>query len=106
MFLKSSAQLRDLLPLRITAMDILRAGRPAVVVPYSEGREDEQLRRAERLEAMGVVRVLDPSALAPETFADAVARAAQHQPRPHGLDLEGAERTARIVEELVAAVPA
>lgn len=89
-----------------TAMDILRAGRPAVVVPYSEGREDEQRRRAERLEAMGVVRLLDPSALAPETFADAVARAARDQPRPHGLDLEGAARTAEIVAELVAAVPA
>ena len=42
-----------------TAMDILSAGMPSVVVPYSAGREDEQLRRARRLEAIGAVTVLE-----------------------------------------------
>ncbi len=86
-----------------TAMDLLRAGTPAVVVPYSEGREDEQRRRAERLERMGVVRALDPSALDATSLARAVAAAVGAAPRPHGLDLDGAARTARIVAGLVGA---
>lgn len=89
-----------------TSMDLLRAGRPAVVVPYSEGREDEQRRRAERLERLGAVRVLDPAALSPEAVADAVAAAYGGTPRPHGLDLDGAARTARIVAGMLAGVPA
>lgn len=86
-----------------TAMDLLRAGRPAVVVPYSEGREDEQRRRAERLAGLGVVRMLDPGALTPGAVAGAVAAAVGEAPRPHGLDLEGAARTAGIVASLVPA---
>ncbi|MFN8123588.1 MAG: glycosyltransferase [Thermoleophilia bacterium] len=86
-----------------TAMDLLRAGRPAVVVPYSEGREDEQRRRAERLARLGVLRVLDPAALTPEAVAAAVASAAAATPRPHGLDLDGAARTAAIVASLATA---
>ena len=42
-----------------TAMDVLAARTPAVVVPYAAGREDEQLRRARRLEALGAVTLLD-----------------------------------------------
>ena len=36
-----------------TTMDILRAGTPSVVVPFSDGREDEQTGRARRLEGAG-----------------------------------------------------
>jgi hypothetical protein len=46
-----------------TAMDILAAGTPAVVVPFSEGREDEQSTRARRLERLGVLRVLEAGEL-------------------------------------------
>jgi predicted glycosyltransferase len=46
-----------------TTMDILGCTTPAVVVPYGEGREDEQAARAQRLERLGALRVLDPSRL-------------------------------------------
>ncbi len=42
-----------------TTMDVLASGTPAVVVPYAEGREDEQLRRARRLEELRAVTLLD-----------------------------------------------
>src|SRR5678816_2977820 len=39
-----------------TTLDVVRAGRPAVVVPYASGGEDEQTRRAARMAALGVLR--------------------------------------------------
>ena len=50
-----------------TTMDILGCATPAVVVPYGEGREDEQAERARRLERLGAVRVIDPDRLSAQT---------------------------------------
>ena len=55
-----------------TTMDILGCGTPAVVVPYGEGREDEQAASARRLERLGALRVLDPDLLSGPTLVDAV----------------------------------
>ena len=41
-----------------TALDIVRAGVPALVVPFADGGETEQTDRARRLEALGALRVL------------------------------------------------
>lgn len=89
-----------------TAMDLLRAGRPAVVVPFSEGKEDEQGRRARRLAQLGAVSVLDPRSLTPAALTEAVARAAGDRPRSHGLRLDGAERTVEIVARMAGLVTA
>jgi predicted glycosyltransferase len=84
-----------------TAMDLLRAGRPAVVVPFSQGREDEQGRRARRMARLGLVRVLAPEALTPAALADAVVSAAGDQPpAATELALDGGERTVEIVARL------
>lgn len=85
-----------------TTMDLLRAGTPAVVVPFSEGKEDEQRRRAERLARLGVLEVVDSSTLSAATLVEAVAAAA-HRPTPTvELDLDGAANTARFAIDLVA----
>ena len=42
-----------------TTLEIVRAGVPALVVPYATPEEDEQLRRARRLADLGVLRVLE-----------------------------------------------
>lgn len=86
-----------------TAMDILRAGTPAVVVPYAEGREDEQRRRTERLERLGVLRGVDPDELNGATLAAAVLDRLPTPVAPVALDLEGRHRTATILAELVEA---
>jgi predicted glycosyltransferase len=85
-----------------TTMDILRAGVPAVVVPYSEGREDEQGRRAERLDALGALRCLHPEGLDSARLAEAVIAAATTTPAVVNLDLDGREASARIVAGLCA----
>lgn len=83
-----------------TVMDILGCATPAVVVPYGEGREDEQPARAVKLERLGAVRVLDPSILSARTFADAVRDAVSWTPLAVPLDLDGRSRTPELLKSL------
>lgn len=83
-----------------TTMDLLRAGTPAVVVPYREGKEDEQTRRAVRLRELGLLEVVDPDVLDAVTLADAIVTAHRSSPPTTTLDLDGADRSARIIAEL------
>ncbi len=55
-----------------TALDVVRARVPALVVPYATAEEDEQRRRARRLARLGALRVLQPERLAPAVLARAV----------------------------------
>jgi predicted glycosyltransferase len=83
-----------------TALDIVVAGVPALVLPYATVTENEQASRAQRLAALGAMRcapaTLDASALAREL--DALRNFA---PRPAALDLDGAARSAQCLHDLV-----
>jgi predicted glycosyltransferase len=83
-----------------TTMDLLRAGTPSVVVPYAEGKEDEQRRRAVRLETLGLVTSLDAELLGGGAIAVAVARAVHRTPPPVTLDLDGSAASTRVVAAL------
>ena len=83
-----------------TTMDLLRAGTPSVVVPYSDGKEDEQRRRADRLAALGVLTSIAATDLGPDRLADAIAATHRATPAAVRLDLDGADTSARIVAEL------
>lgn len=83
-----------------TTMDILRAGAPALIVPFAEGAEDEQTRRVERLAALGVVRTLPAEDLRPDRLLAELICALRQRPAASGLDLTGAETTARLVGDL------
>ncbi|MBE2319924.1 hypothetical protein DVA67_028420 [Solirubrobacter sp. CPCC 204708] len=75
-----------------TALDVVRARVPALMVPYATPEEDEQTRRAHRLEQLGLVRVsdhVDPDLL-------------HHEPAPAALDLDGAATTRDLLHELIA----
>ena len=85
-----------------TTMDLLTAGTPAVVVPYAEGREDEQTRRARRLESLGLVQVLDSDQLSGPALAEAVRTARATPAAATRLELDGAQRTADLVGSLLA----
>lgn len=84
-----------------TALDILRARVPALVVPFGEGHEDEQRSRALRLEQLGVVRVLQPKDLEGRTLAAEIMATLAFQPRAAHVDLNGTDRTVRLVGELL-----
>lgn len=88
-----------------TVLDLVAAGRPAIVVPFDAGNETEQTVRAEAMERAGLARcfrlsgdfVGDAVAL-----ADAVGEAIGSRPPALPLDRDGAPRSAEIVRELLA----
>lgn len=84
-----------------TAMDILRSGVASVVVPFADNGDDEQMKRARRLEKMGVLRVLEKSELSPQNLAEAIEKMFKFQPKTSSLDLSGGENSMRIIENLL-----
>jgi predicted glycosyltransferase len=83
-----------------TALEIARSGVRALVVPYADGGEDEQMNRARRLERLGLVRVLDPTRLTGRGLAAEVLALADFEPRVAALDFAGAGNTARLLKDL------
>jgi predicted glycosyltransferase len=69
-----------------TALDLLRSRVPALVVPYATEEEDEQTRRARRLEQLGALQV------ATHINGD-LPRLLEFTPSPTSLDLNGAANT-------------
>jgi predicted glycosyltransferase len=85
-----------------TALDILRTGVPALVVPFSESGEDEQTKRAHRLKAAGAVRVLDARDLRPEILAEEIQALLGFRPRNVNVDMNGGPASAEILHDLYA----
>jgi predicted glycosyltransferase len=83
-----------------TVLEVICAGLPALVVPFATPEEDEQLRRARRLERLGALRMLHPSRLDAAALAVEVERLRTFEPRPAAVDLDGAASTCRILHEL------
>ncbi len=82
-----------------TVQDILRAGRPALVVPFQEGQENEQIDRAHRLSSLGAVRILEQKDLDAASLGDEILALLKFQPAPLSLNLDGAKRTLEIVQD-------
>jgi predicted glycosyltransferase len=71
-----------------TALDIVRAAVPAIVVPFDDNGDTEQTARAMRLEQLRAVQVLRAAA-GPAALATALISAPRLQPPAHALDLSG-----------------
>ena len=84
-----------------TAMEIIQAQIAALVVPFSEGREDEQLKRARRLEALGAMRVLEQKEMTPKRLVEEIRNLIDFQPHTAHLDFEGARRSTEILYGLL-----
>jgi predicted glycosyltransferase len=84
-----------------TALDILRAGVPSLVVPFADGVEDEQLKRARRLESLGVLRVAEQHELDATRLAQGLRELLTFRPRQSALDMSGARNSTRLVESLL-----
>jgi predicted glycosyltransferase len=85
-----------------TALDLIRSRIPALVVPFAAPGEDEQTRRAELLERLGAVRIVEDTELAPGRLAALVETAIGRPPVDLRLDLDGAGRSRELLCELVA----
>ena len=78
-------------------MNLLAARVPALVWPFAQNRE--QRLRCERLEARGVLQVLQDKDLQAPHLALRMDRLLERTERPDaGLDLNGAQATARWIE--------
>jgi predicted glycosyltransferase len=76
-----------------TALDLIRTRVPALVVPYATPEEDEQTRRARRLERLGVLQVATH-------INGHLPHLLEFEPAPAALDLDGAARTRDLLWEL------
>ncbi len=84
-----------------TALDILVARVPALVVPYATATENEQAERASKLAALGAMQQLDPAALCPARLAAAIEALLGFTPSAVSLGLDGAADSARYLQQLV-----
>lgn len=107
------ADFRQMLPLATasvsmcgynTAMDLLQAGTPAVLIPFDAGKEVEQSLRAESLGLLPAIEVLPAADLSPEALAQALARVIAAGPRrDSGLRFDGAARAVAIARQMAEA---
>jgi len=85
-----------------TALDLLQAGRPALLIPFDAGHETEQALRAAALERAGLARVVN-LARGPQALATAIETAlAQGAPPAARVDLSGAAGSIAAVARLLA----
>jgi predicted glycosyltransferase len=84
-----------------TALDIVRARVPALVVPFIGNGDSEQTDRAQRLERLNAVRMFRGS-LDAGALADAMSEAIRFSPARAPLDMDGAGRTAAILRVALA----
>jgi predicted glycosyltransferase len=86
-----------------TCMDILSAGVRALVWPFTEHENGEQMLRARKLEQLGYLSVLDPARLDPDYLAAEITRCLSLPASAPSvaLDLQGAPRTAELLAALL-----
>jgi predicted glycosyltransferase len=86
-----------------TCLDVLRAKVPAILVPFAKEDEDEQRRRALRLQDLGAVKVIEQKDLTAAQLATEIRRLMNSKFATPALDLNGAENSATLIESMTAA---
>ncbi|HYT04332.1 MAG TPA: hypothetical protein VEM13_05555, partial [Gemmatimonadales bacterium] len=88
-----------------TVYEVLSFEKPALIVPRVTPRR-EQLIRAERLRALGLVDVLHPEALSAAALSTWLARTpAPVRPARERIDFNGLRRVPQLLEELLGSRP-
>ncbi len=86
-----------------TAMEVIAARVPAVMVPFGSGRQNEQRRRAAALARIGLAQSVSETDLNGDSLAAAVNAAVARGSGPGGempgIDMSGTETTRRLVGE-------
>src|SRR5207302_10504142 len=88
-----------------TVTEVVSCDTPALIVPLVQPRR-EQLIRAERLQALGLVDVLHPEALSAAALSTWLARGrAPVRPARERIDFNGLSRVPQLLEELLGIRP-
>lgn len=74
-------------------LDVLQSGIPALIVPFTNRSNTEQMRRTQLLEACGYARILSQENCTPERLAAEIPALLRFRPRPLSLDMNGAQKT-------------
>ena len=85
-----------------TALDIVGAQVPALVVPYATSTENEQTERARRLAERGALQWLPADRLEPAALAAALDALQDFHPTAAALNLDGAACSAALIRQLSA----
>ncbi|MDX1576747.1 MAG: glycosyltransferase [Kiloniellales bacterium] len=90
-----------------TVMEVLKSGRPALVVPFAAGSETEQSRRASLLADRGLLVVINEAELSAERLNRGLRQALAQADRPPArpIDMAGARKTAAILQDMLATLP-
>ena len=87
-----------------TAMDLLQAGTPALLIPFDAGKEVEQSLRATSLAALPAIEVLRNADLTAEALAQALTRLIAEGPRrDSALKFDGATQSVAIATQMAKA---
>ena len=86
-----------------TCLDVLRAKVPSILIPFAKEDEDEQRRRALRLQDLGAVKVIEQKDLTAKQLAAEIRRLMNSRLTSPALDLNGAENSATLIESMTAA---
>lgn len=87
-----------------TAMNIISTGVRAIVVPLSHNeRDQEQLQRTQKLEKLGIVKVIHPNNLEPTNLAKKIINCLENKPVQVNklFDLKGADNTTAFLQTLL-----
>jgi predicted glycosyltransferase len=85
-----------------TVLDLVTAGRPAILVPFDAGGETEQGVRAEALDRAGVATCLRLEALTPRRLADEVAAGIDRSVAAGSIAIDDGRRAAGVLKQLLA----
>ena len=72
-----------------------------MILPFTGNGDREQTIRAEKLEALGVLRVIHPEDLQPNIFAEQIIDYLQKIPTSVQIDLQGVEKPKAFLNELI-----
>ncbi|NJK40193.1 MAG: glycosyl transferase [Acaryochloridaceae cyanobacterium SU_2_1] len=84
-----------------TTMNILTTGVRALMLPFTGNDDQEQTLRVRRLEELGRVQMLQATDVTPKRLAQRVQEALKQQPQEIDFDLDGVQRTAKLVRSLL-----
>ena len=84
-----------------TTLELLRSGIPALVVPFEQVKETEQMNRAQKLTHMGALRMLREQEMTAQRLADEIRAVLSFRPKRPNLNFQGAVNSLRIIDELV-----
>ncbi|BAZ04720.1 glycosyltransferase family protein [Calothrix sp. NIES-3974] len=84
-----------------TTLNIMTTGAKAMILPFMGNDDQEQKMRAEKLEKLGVVKMIQPQELQPEILTDKIVNYLQQEHNRIKFDFNGVENTTLALKSLL-----